>query len=335
MDIRLLDLTSPSECAAFYEHNRAAQLAENPDRPMWSKSEVFTHIREPIGEDAVAIAAFDDTGVLIGGAIVFYPLTDNVSMAFADVFVGPAHQRRGVGSALLDDVVARVSACGRSTLLTEATYSFERRDDHPYRHFAEKRGFSVASTEIARRLDLPVADGQLQAWIDEAAPKHEGYRIEAFRGVDIPVELLPSLCHALNRLAVDAPSGDIAFEMEQMTPELWLQRRERDMKRGLEAFQTVAVGPSGDVVAATVLGVPQDQPGIAHQWATIVLEEHRGHRLGLAIKARNLRALQEAFPDRTSIHTCNAEVNGPMIAINARIGFKPVELMVAFQRKLG
>ena len=83
----------------------------------------------------------------------------------------------------------------------------------------------------------------------------------------------------------------------------------------------------------TALGVPAGDPGKVHQWATIVRKEHRGHRLGLAIKARNLRTLQHAHPDRTSIHTTNNETNGPMVDINERIGFKPVELMVGLQRK--
>jgi hypothetical protein len=70
------------------------------------------------------------------------------------------------------------------------------------------------------------------------------------------------------------------------------------------------------------------------QWGTIVHPDHRGHRLGMAVKARNLRALQEAYPDRSRVVTHNSEQNDHMLAINIAMGFEPVELSVEFQRKL-
>lgn len=58
---------------------------------------------------------------------------------------------------------------------------------------------------------------------------------------------------------------------------------------------------------------------------------HRGHRLGLAIKARGLKELQRRVgPERTRVLTCNAEQNGYMVSINERLGFRPVEVTPAF-----
>ena len=34
------------------------------------------------------------------------------------------------------------------------------------------------------------------------------------------------------------------------------------------------------------------------------------------------------------VHTSNSDANGPMVAINQRIGFRPVEVNAEFQRKL-
>lgn len=334
MHIRPIDLTDERETHAFYLALRAAILAENADRPMWSEKSMRGHLLEPAGEEAHGLGAFGDDGRLLGGSIIFYPLLDNLTMAFTEVFVAPEEQRRGVGSALVSDLLERVAAAGRTVVLAETTYGFERREDHPYRRFAEKHGFVQASTEVSRRLELPVDDGQIQAWIDEAAPHHTDYRIETFRNADVPDELLPSMCHVVNQLALDAPTGDIEFEAEQTTPEVWRQRRDREKREGLQRYETVAIDRAGNAVAVTNIGVPAENDGKAHQWATIVLEEHRGHRLGLAIKAHNLRALQRDHPERTSIHTSNSEVNGPMIDINERLGFKPVELLVEFQRKL-
>jgi len=73
----------------------------------------------------------------------------------------------------------------------------------------------------------------------------------------------------------------------------------------------------------------------AEQWQTIVGREHRGHRLGTALKVANLHELQRGFPEVTSVHTQNAEVNAQMLAINDRLGFQPVAVVPEFVRRVG
>lgn len=65
---------------------------------------------------------------------------------------------------------------------------------------------------------------------------------------------------------------------------------------------------------------------------------HRGHRLGAAIKARNLLALQ-AGADAADLAgrrlvTWNAEVNDHMIAINDRLGFVRTARLGEMQKKV-
>jgi hypothetical protein len=50
------------------------------------------------------------------------------------------------------------------------------------------------------------------------------------------------------------------------------------------------------------------------------------------VKAANLAALQADHPERTRISTQNSETNAPMVAINEKMGFRPVEVMLEFQR---
>ena len=80
--------------------------------------------------------------------------------------------------------------------------------------------------------------------------------------------------------------------------------------------------------------VPGRDPGKVFQDDTLVLPRHRGHRLGLALKVANLRAVQRAHPDRRVLHTWNAEENGPMVAVNNAMGFRPVERLGEYQRDL-
>ena len=90
---------------------------------------------------------------------------------------------------------------------------------------------------------------------------------------------------------------------------------------------------SGDVVAFTELGLAPDITR-AHQWGTLVMTGHRGHRLGLAVKVASLGALQTDHPERVDIVTGNAHDNPWMVSINERLGFRPIELGLAFYRTL-
>ena len=71
-----------------------------------------------------------------------------------------------------------------------------------------------------------------------------------------------------------------------------------------------------------------------YQWGTFVHREHRGHRLGLATKAVNLRAVQAARGDLTLVITQNGETNDYMVSINQRMGFEPIEVSAEFVKRL-
>jgi hypothetical protein len=72
----------------------------------------------------------------------------------------------------------------------------------------------------------------------------------------------------------------------------------------------------------------------AYQMGTLVRRDHRGHRLGTAVKVANLAALVADRPDVLEVHTQNAETNEWMVSINVRLGFERVGLAPAFVRRL-
>jgi GNAT superfamily N-acetyltransferase len=66
--------------------------------------------------------------------------------------------------------------------------------------------------------------------------------------------------------------------------------------------------------------------GADHGWQddTLVMPEHRGHRLGAALKSANYAGL----PDRIcSVHTWSAPTNTAMHHTNTALGFRVVEHM--------
>ena len=145
---------------------------------------------------------------------------------------------------------------------------------------------------------------------------------------------MESFCYLFNQLALDAPTGDIEFEAEAMTPEDFAIRRAKVKEMGRTVYETVAIDSSGAAVAHSTLAVSAANPRDVWQWGALVRRDARGHRLGLAVKAANLRALQRGHPETEAVYTTNSEDNDAMVAINVRMGFRPVELLAEYQRKL-
>jgi GNAT superfamily N-acetyltransferase len=94
-------------------------------------------------------------------------------------------------------------------------------------------------------------------------------------------------------------------------------------RRGREPRVTAALR-GGEVAAFTELVV---EPAPARKAATddtAAVAEHRGRGLGRAVKSESLRLLRRERPDVEVVTTLNAEDNGPMRAINTKLGFVPV-----------
>ncbi len=133
----------------------------------------------------------------------------------------------------------------------------------------------------------------------------------------------------------EAPLGDLAVESEVWPPDRLRQFEDRALRRGMRVLTTVALAGDATLVGNTVLVVDRTLRRGIDQSGTLVLPEHRGHRLGLAMKLANQRQLQRDHRVPALVHTYNAEENGPMIAVNRRLGFQPVELTDEWQRRAG
>lgn len=333
MDVRRIDPFDDAVLARYHDVCRRAELHERPWESFLSLPELRARFEHPnSGERSELHAAFDGDE-LVGGCFADFPLHDNTDKVYVHVMVAPEHRRRGAGSLLVDHLAALARTQGRSMLLAESSYRFEDRESHPYRRFMEKNGFTLAYTEVVRVLALPVAEEVLDRLSAAAAPHHTGYRVETFVD-DVPDRLLPSYCHLYNQLVLDAPTGNLDFEEESLTPEVFLQTAKRLRSSGQTRLTALALTAEDEVVAFSDLVVKADPAQRVQQWGTLVHRGHRGHRLGTAVKVANVRVLQERFPDRTAIGTSNAEVNPTMVGINDQLGFRPVAVLPMFQRTL-
>ncbi|CUR58520.1 putative GCN5-related N-acetyltransferase [metagenome] len=335
MEIRALDDTAVDDDALMrdlYDLMRRSELHGRAEAPFWELTEFLAVFRSPdSGERQELFAAYDGDR-LVGAAVLWSFLLDNTEKAATAINVDVPERRRGIGRALAEKVEQTARADGRSLLLGDAKLPFARREDHGYRRFAEACGYELANCEIVRHLALPVPDEHIQAWVDEAAPHHEGYSIETFVGA-VPDDLVESLCVLLGQLAVDAPTGTVDFEEEAVTPQRYAEMVATTTAMGRARYETLALTPDRQVAAQSTLAMSVEESTAVYQWGTFVHREHRGRRLGLATKAVNLRAVQAARADLTLVITQNAETNDQMVSINERMGFRPVEIAAEFAKR--
>ncbi|MFZ1288374.1 MAG: GNAT family N-acetyltransferase [Candidatus Phosphoribacter sp.] len=331
MHIRPIEFDDDATLRQMYDVVTASRAHERPHFVPSSADAVIADLRHDDPGETVLAWGLWEGNVLAGVTTACLTLNDNRDIMWVEVDVDPGHRRRGLGRAAVEHLVAFAREQGRTRLLTDARYPADRADGHPYLRFAESCGFRLAQTEIMRKLDLPVDTALLAEIADEARAAYEPhYRVEAYAVV--PEGLRASLCDCMNRVGTDAPTGEIDVEPESMDPERYAGWLTVDAEGGRARLTSLAIEQaSGDVVAYTELALPAGNSRV-HQWGTLVQREHRGHRLGLAVKAANLLALQADHPDRLDVITGNAHDNPWMVSINERLGFRPLELNAAFHR---
>lgn len=96
----------------------------------------------------------------------------------------------------------------------------------------------------------------------------------------------------------------------------------------------MAADEAGQLAAYTQMGGATKTPYRLYQWDTFVRREHRGRRLGMAVKLPNLRSLQAELEHPAVLHTWNAPENAPMIAVNDHLGFRAVAQRTNWQREI-
>ena len=336
VDIRVLDQTALADDAVMrdvYDINRRAELFGRPRAPYWEFEEFLGAFRSPdSGERQELFVAYDGDR-MVGSAVLWSFLLDNTDKAFFSISVDVPQRRRGIGRGLVQWLEQTVKDDDRSLILADAILPFDGREDHAHQRFAEACGYELSNYEVVRHLALPVPDEQIQEWIDEAAPRHTEYTVETFVGA-VPDDLVESLCVLLGQLAVDAPSGAVDFEEELVTPQRYAELVATTAAMGRARYETVALNRDRQVVAQSTLAVSLEHSTEVYQWGTFVHREHRGHRLGLATKAVNLRAVQAVRGDLTLVTTQNAETNDYMVSINERMGFRPIEIAAEYVKRL-
>lgn len=287
---------------------------------------------------------------VVGSAFMFLHVHSNPDLAIGMVVVHPEHRRQGIGSALAQWVRDTARAEGRTTLL--APVDFAPRQDAPSDgetltpasgsggvaanlpgvRLAQGLGLTLQLVERRSRIDLPVAPETLGRFEAESrAAAGDAYRVHTWTA-PMPEEWIEQYAALEQALSDDEPRGGLEVESDVWDVDRIRGEEAAHAAKGDRYVVTAAEHvATGELVAMTMLQWNDLKPGHTDQQATVVLKAHRGHRLGMLVKAVNLREHARLNPASRRVYTWNNEENPHMLAINVALGFVPAGGCANFQ----
>lgn len=271
---------------------------------------------------------------------------EEADTAWINAFVHPDYRHRGIGSRLLAGLETIAADAGKrkvhvyvpilprdGALLAAPTgYGAVPRDGAGVQ-FLQKHGYSFEQVERVSRLALPVPG--LRSLVDDAIARcSRDYAVHEWVG-SCPEQWREDLALLYTRMSTDEPSAGL-----EPPEDVWTVERLMEHERRLASSTVTTVYAaiehveSGELVAYTALTVPEQLELAVIQDNTIVVSEHRGHRLGNLLKVLNLAHLERVTPGHPSVVTYNAEENRHMLSVNEAVGFEPIGYESAWKKEL-
>jgi len=287
------------------------------------------------------------SGALAGRALMYIPLEEGSRRAQLRVELLPEFWGRGHGRRTLGFLEDRARERGRDILQSWSEHAPAGGD-----RIAARTGFGSIPVDRASRLmsgagysleqvyristlDLTRELDAIERLRETARAAASAYRYVSWLA-PTPDEWIDDYAWMKSRMSTDAPAGDAVVDEET-----WDADRIRRMEAQWgDSGTTTIVGAaqhreSGRLVAFTEL-VSFRVPGKPiEQNDTLVLRDHRGHRLGVLVKTETLLRARGVFPEGERIVTGNAEENRPMLDINEAMGFTPTRYNGEWQKIAG
>jgi GNAT superfamily N-acetyltransferase len=287
-------------------------------------------------------------GLVVGRALIEWSIDDDNPASWFVVEVLREYRRRGIGTALADVVESLHAESGRPVLQGFVAHALAaggvgvRQEGGPEflvpptgygrvaitdpgARFLRARGLTLEQVSRGSVLRLPVDGPGLAVHRTRAeSVAGSGYRVVLWSGLT-PEHRRADIAALYTRMSTAEPLGGLAV-VEERWDDARVLEEEEAMQGGGRTLLTAAAEhvPSGRLVAFTRLSMPADRSSPSEQEETIVLDEHRGHRLGMLLKAANLQFLAEEAPQAPLVYTFNAEENRHMLRVNEALGFTPI-----------
>lgn len=269
---------------------------------------------------------------------------DDASTGWLNVDVAPGFRKQGIGTELADwledlavadgltKVIAYVaSAASDGDQLPSPTGFGSLPADNTEVKFLVHRGYRLEQVVRASRLPLPT---DVAARLVEATTTTPDYALHFW--IDhTPARWLEDMAVLRTTMSTEEPDAGL-----DSPEDVWTVKRIVDTEARLDGSpRTVLVAAvehtaSGQLIGFTALSVPAEIDRPVSQEDTLVLPEHRGHRLGMLLKVANLDFLQRTRPGHPSVITFNAEENRHMLNVNEAVGFVAIGYEGAWRRDL-
>jgi GNAT superfamily N-acetyltransferase len=323
--------------AAWHRALAAGALVDRPHARVSSLVEFTDSLSSPSPVKLRrAFGAF--VGDACVGALLFeQPLMSDLDVVLVDIAVPQDQRNRGVGARLWGWAEHLAKVDGRTVFQSEVHVPVGLSvGAWPGARFAMARGFLSKNVEDHLVVALPFGRSRLMALSPPDAAL-DGYVVVSWSG-PCPADYEEAVADLHTAMSSEAPVGEMSTESVVFTVER-LRLQETRLARSWISLTSMALTADGDAVGYSTLLLPRTQPESVLQDDTLVLHPHRGHGLGVALKAANLLRLEQLPATGTTaprwLHTYTQRDNGAMQRINARFGFRTVEKMHEVEMRLG
>ena len=284
---------------------------------------------------------------MVGRAVINIPHEEGSRVAIALIELLPAVWGRGIGSAVVPHLEAVARQHGRTVIQNwneqlpsdgphiEAPTGFGSVPEDHVARFLIRHGFRLEQVYRVSHLELTERTLQrAQELLTEARAASADYRVVQWM-LPTPPERAAGYAWMKSRMSTDAPAAGLETDEEKWDVARLTAGEQRIAEMGTTMLVTAAehIG-SGELCAFSELAIGSDRQEVTHQEDTLVLSEHRGHRLGLLVKTAALLAWPEIAPQSPQVITYNAEENRPMLSINEAMGFTPTAYEGAWKKEL-
>ncbi|WP_396668198.1 GNAT family N-acetyltransferase [Microbacterium sp. R86528] len=283
---------------------------------------------------------------IVGRVGIDLPLEEGSVVAFWLIEILRAHWGRGIGSAALVLLEQYARSHGRTTLQSWATHppcdgaTLTPRtgfgtipEDHVARFYA-RHGYALEQVERNSAFDMTEPLDQVERLLTQSRAAASDYRVLQW-DAPTPADCIEGYAWMKSRMSTDIPAGALDFDEERWDAVRITQHDERYTAAGSTLQVTAAQHiRTGELCAFNELMIPEDRTLASHQEDTLVLKEHRGHKLGTLVKCAGLIEWRARMPHSPRVLTYNAEENRPMLDINEAIGFIPIAYVGAWKKVL-
>ena len=251
--------------------------------------------------------AFDEAGELVGWASAGREWSrSDPTHGNVEISVDPAHRGRRIASQLMDRVDEHLSKLGVTTTRGESL-------DEPVAHtLAERHGFSESGSSSTSAVDPRSV---------QPLPLPPDVTVVPFLELDDP-EPVWALDLEVSR---DLPNEEFdAVSLDEWSKAFWRSPMVDD-------DASLAALVDGELVAMTMIRIDREN-GRAKNNLAGTRRAFRGRGIATALKSRSLARAAEL--GATIVFTDNEELNAPMLAVNAKLGYRPFSRRITWERRV-